>query len=66
MRVTLRELIEKKGWNEFRLNTRLRTSDSYILCEKIAFEDWTIQLLLDNIVYNYSISNGMVTFYIQD
>jgi len=67
LNITLGELIKQKGWNEFRIKTKLRTSDTYITCDKLNFNDPDIQKLLDNTVYNYSIfSNGAVTWYVQD
>jgi len=67
MKITLREMISSRGWEQFRINTRIRTSDSYILCEKISFYDSDIQSLLDNLVYDYAISSsGQVTWYVQD
>jgi len=66
MKITLRELIEKKGWTEFRINTRLRTSDSYIFCDAISYGDKEIQLLLDKVVYGYNDSYGIITYSIRD
>ena len=66
MTVTLRKLIEQKGWAEFRINTRISTSDSYIFCDKTNYEDWVIQDLLDKTAYDYSFSNNILTIYIQD
>jgi hypothetical protein len=67
MNITLGKLISQKGWEEFRIKTKIRTSDTYYSCEKMDFEDPDIQKLLPNEVYNYRLSsNGLITWYVQD
>lgn len=67
IKLTLRELIDKRGWAEFRLHTRIRLSDTYLNCEKMEFEDWDIQKLLDDVPYDFAVSsNGTVTWYMAD